>query len=62
VSLNIKTFINGVQKEFNRISWPSSQETKVTTIAVLVLATIMAAYFVLVDQVIIKVLSLMLGV
>ena len=62
MSLNIKTFINGVQKEFNRISWPSSQETKMTTIAVLMLVGVMAVYFALIDQVILKALSWILGV
>ena len=62
MSLNIKIFINGVQKEFNRISWPSSQETKMTTIAVLMLVGVMAIYFALIDQVILKALSWILGV
>ena len=60
--LNIKAFISGVQREFNRISWPSFQETRVTTIVVAILALVMAIYFVVVDQVIIKILSFMLGV
>lgn len=59
--LNIKSFVNGVQKEFNRISWPTFQETKMTTIAVLILAVIMSMYFVVVDQVIFRVLAFILG-
>ncbi|USO02104.1 MAG: preprotein translocase subunit SecE [Alphaproteobacteria bacterium] len=60
--MNIKSFISGVQKEFNRISWPTVQETKITTIVVVILSFIMGLYFMLVDRIIIKMLTLILGV
>ncbi len=53
-------FIAEVQQEFRKIIWPTWRETKLTTIFVLIFAFIMSAYLLVVDQIIFRLLSLII--
>jgi preprotein translocase subunit SecE len=44
-----------------KVTWPSSKETRVTTVVVFIFAIIAAAYFMVVDQVIYRLLHLIIG-
>ena len=57
----VQRFVREVRGEFNKIVWPTWSETKLTTIIVLVIGVLVAAYFLIVDQVIYRILALMLG-
>ncbi len=45
-------FLRDVRLEAGRVTWPSRRETGITTIMVIVMAVLVAVFFVLVDQVI----------
>jgi preprotein translocase subunit SecE len=44
-------FIQQVRSETEKVTWPSRRETAVTTVMVLIMVTLAAIFFVLVDQV-----------
>jgi preprotein translocase subunit SecE len=46
------TFLQQVRVEVGKITWPSRQETLISTIMVLVFVTIVSLFFVVCDQVI----------
>ena len=54
-------FIGEVQQETRKVTWPSRKETSWTTTIVFVLAVIAAIYFMIVDQVIYRALSWIIG-
>ena len=56
----IAKFVSEVQQEFRKIIWPSWRETKLTTIFVLIFAAIMSIYLLIVDQIIFRLLSLII--
>jgi preprotein translocase subunit SecE len=43
-------FFKQVKQEATKVTWPTRKETLVTTLMVLILATLAAIFFVLVDQ------------
>jgi preprotein translocase subunit SecE len=45
-------FLRDVRVEAGRVTWPSGRETLITTVMVLVMAVLIAVFFLLVDQVI----------
>jgi len=45
-------FLRDVRLEVGRVTWPSRRETGITTVMVIVMAVLVAIFFVLVDQVI----------
>jgi preprotein translocase subunit SecE len=45
-------FLRDVRVEAGRVTWPSRRETLLTTTLVLVMATVVAVFFLAVDQVI----------
>lgn len=57
----IGKFISEVQQEFRKIVWPSWNETKLMTIFVLIFAFIMSLYLLAVDQIIFRILALIIG-
>lgn len=59
--VELKKVVQGIRSVFGRVSWPSWDETKFTTIMVVVVAIIMAAYFIIVDRLIYKTLVFILG-
>ncbi len=54
-------FMREVREEVSKVSWPSRRETIVTTIMVLIMAIAAAIFFMLADQVISKVVKIVLG-
>jgi len=54
-------FLSDVKKEGSRVTWPKRKETIAITISVFILALIAAAYFLIVDRVILLVLNWIMG-
>lgn len=57
----IPEFYAQVRQEMRKVTWPTLKETRVTTIVVFIFAIIAAAYFMIVDQVIYRLLNLIIG-
>lgn len=57
----IPEFIAQVRQEVRKVTWPSGKETQVTTLVVFIFAIIAAAYFLVVDQIIYRLLHLIIG-
>ena len=57
----IPEFIAQVRQEVRKVTWPSSKETRVTTVVVFIFAIIAAAYFLIVDQIIYRLLHFIIG-
>ncbi len=57
----IPEFFAQVRQEMRKVTWPSGKETRVTTIVVFIFAIIAAAYFMVVDQIIYRLLHLIIG-
>jgi preprotein translocase subunit SecE len=55
-------FFGQVRKEIARVTWPSRNETTVTTILVLILATLAALFFIAVDFVFRNLMGFLLGI
>jgi len=47
--LNPAKFLREVRQEMDKVTWPTRKETTVSTIMVLVLVTVAALFFILVD-------------
>ena len=60
-SLSPARFIRQVRQELNQVVWPSRRETLIATLLVLVLVAIMSVFFLLVDFVIGRVISALVG-
>jgi len=54
-------FAREVREEVGKVSWPTRNETVVTTIMVLIMAVLAAIFFMLADQVISWAVKLVLG-
>ena len=54
-------FVPQVRQEMRRVVWPTRKETILTTLFVFIFAVIASIYFVLVDQVVFRVIRLILG-
>ena len=52
MSVNPARFLRQVKQEVSKVIWPSRQETTSAVIMVFVMVTVMAIFFLLVDQVI----------
>ena len=50
--MNPAKFMREVRQETRKVTWPSQKQTVVSTVIVLILATISALFFLLVDNVI----------
>lgn len=57
----IPEFYAQVRQEMRKVTWPTGKETRVTTLVVFIFAIIAAAYFMVVDQVIYRLLNLIIG-
>ena len=55
-------FLQEVRQETNKVTWPSRKETGITTAMVFVFAAAAAIFFLLADQVIRMVVTLVLGI
>lgn len=58
---NPLNFMREVREEVEKVSWPSRRETIVTTVMVLIMAVAAAIFFMLADQVISKLIKIVLG-
>lgn len=54
-------FAQEVRQETSKVTWPTRKETWITTIAVLVMVTLSAIFFMLADQALGYLVSLILG-
>ncbi len=54
-------FMREVREEVSKVSWPSRRETIITTVMVLIMAIAAAIFFMLADQVISKIIKIVLG-
>ena len=59
--LNPLQFIQEVRQEVAKVTWPTRREVWVTTIAVLIMVTLASIFFMLADQLMGYVVSLILG-
>jgi preprotein translocase subunit SecE len=55
-------FLQEVRSETEKVTWPSRRETAITTVMVVVMATIASLFFLLADQVIRFAVTLVLGI
>jgi preprotein translocase subunit SecE len=54
-------FIQEVRQEVSKVTWPSRKEVWVTTVAVLIMVALASIFFLLADQLIGWLVSLVLG-
>lgn len=54
-------FIGEVRTEMSKVTWPERREVTLTTAFVFILAVIAALYFCLVDQMIVRLIRLVVG-
>ena len=55
-------FAQEVRQETSKVTWPTRKETTVTTIAVVIMVVLSALFFMLADQVLGYLVSLILGI
>lgn len=60
--LNPFEFVQEVRQEVSKVTWPTWKEVWVTTLMVLVMVTLAALFFLLVDQILGWVVGLLLSV
>jgi len=56
----VKDFLNGVVFEMKKVSWPSWEELKGSTIVVLVLSAVLAVFLLTIDTVLVGVVGALL--
>jgi len=59
--MNPAKFLQEVRQEVSRVTWPTRKETLVSSVMVLVMVLIAAIFFYIVDSIIGKIVSLILG-
>jgi preprotein translocase subunit SecE len=59
---NPVVFMRQVRQEVEKVTWPTRKETGITTTMVFIMVTLAAVFFLLVDQVISKLVQLVLGI
>ncbi len=55
-------FLQEVRAETQKVTWPSRKETGITTVMVFILAAVAAIFFLVADQIIRFVVTLLLGI
>ena len=60
--LNPFKFFQEVRQETNKVTWPSRKETGITTAMVFIFAALSAVFFLVADQIIRMVVTLVLGI
>lgn len=60
--MNPFKFLQEVRQETSKVTWPTKNETMVTTIAVLIMVTLAAIFFMLADQAMGWIVGLILGI
>ena len=61
-SLNPLKFLQEVRQEVGKVSWPTRQETLISTIMVLVFVVLASLFFLTADQIISWLVQLMLSI
>ncbi|MDC0985715.1 preprotein translocase subunit SecE [Alphaproteobacteria bacterium] len=59
---NPVVFMRQVRQEVEKVTWPTRKETGITTTMVFIMVALAAVFFLLVDQVISKLVQLVLGI
>lgn len=59
---NPAQFVREVRQEIGKVTWPSRKETGISTMMVLLLSTVAAIFFTLVDWVIGSIVRVILGI
>ncbi|NQV84130.1 MAG: preprotein translocase subunit SecE [Rhodospirillales bacterium] len=59
---NPMEFVQQVRREVAKVTWPTRKETMISTVMVFVFVFVAAAFFFLVDQVLAKLIGLVLGI
>lgn len=59
--MNPFIFLRQVRQEVAKVTWPTRQETIITTIMVMIMVFVMALFFLGVDQVLSRIVRLVLG-
>jgi preprotein translocase subunit SecE len=54
-------FVRQVRQETAKVTWPTRRETMVTTVMVLVMTTVLAVFFLGVDQILGRIVRLLLS-
>lgn len=54
-------FVREVRQEISKVTWPTRKETTVTTIAVFIMVTLAALFFLVIDQILAWLVSIILG-
>ena len=57
-----KEFFPEVKQEAKRVTWPSWNETKLTTLFVFIFAVIAAIYFAVIDSIAYRVVNFLIGI
>jgi preprotein translocase subunit SecE len=58
---NPLTFIQEVRQEVSKVTWPTWKEVWITTAMVLVMVALTSIFFVVADQIILRVVQFILG-
>jgi preprotein translocase subunit SecE len=59
--LNPIQFMQEVRQEVAKVTWPTRKEVWITTVAVLIMVTLASVFFMLADQLMASLVSLILG-
>lgn len=54
-------FVQQVKREISKVTWPTRKEVVVTSIMVFVLVMLAAGFFLVVDQVLVRIVNFVLG-
>ncbi|MGH7019251.1 MAG: preprotein translocase subunit SecE [Brevundimonas sp.] len=61
-TINPGTFVRQVRQETAKVTWPTRRETMVTTVMVIVMTTVLSVFFLGVDQVLGRIVQLLLDI
>ena len=59
--INPIDFVQQVKREISKVIWPTRKEVTITTVMVFILVMLAAGFFLLADQVLIRMVKLILG-
>ena len=59
--INPIDFVQQVKREISKVIWPTRKEVTITTVMVFILVMLAAGFFLLADQVLIRMVNLILG-
>jgi preprotein translocase subunit SecE len=58
---NPLTFIQEVRQEVSKVTWPTWKEVWITTVMVLIMVALTAVFFLVADQIILRIIQFVLG-